>query len=111
MHVRDLCSSSGHVVALESPLDGAKPRTNYLSCRDEHARCSLAASTVDEQVACGSIAGTVSTWDLSTNFAKDHCRAGVRCDAWLRIAQCLGLHAYEQKACVGLGMHARFGSA
>jgi hypothetical protein len=57
------------------PLAAQRPQ--YLNCRDKHPRCSIAACSVDDQVACGSMYGGIQVWDSRSGKAKHFVQDGV----------------------------------
>lgn len=63
------CSENGNVLMTQYDSGAPGRRPHYLSCRDTEARCSIAASTVAEQVVAGSCSGGINWWDAATGSA------------------------------------------
>jgi hypothetical protein len=66
------CSENGNVLMTQSDAEANGRRPHYLSCRDREARCSIAASTVSEQVVAGSFSGGINWWDAAAGSAEHY---------------------------------------
>jgi hypothetical protein len=81
-----MCSENGNVVLAKQQDAPGAARPQYLQCRDKQARCSLAASAVDEQVASGGVDGSLTVWDTDTGLAKHYVQDEVRSSrAWIGV--------------------------
>ena len=66
------CSANGSVVLAKQVEGMVVGRPQHLQCREKHAQCSLAACTINGQVAAGSMEGTITMWDTESGLAKHH---------------------------------------
>ena len=66
------CSANGSVVLAKQVEGVVVGRPQQLQCREKHAQCSLAACTINGQVAAGSMEGSITMWDTESGLAKHH---------------------------------------